>query len=153
MEQTNIESRLLQARSAVCPTNLEALTEFCDHVGIEKQGMGIGAGHTHQSNKGSGQMVRRGVWRRKQKTHCPLTLEQFAEKVPSEQKQAKGTEKIESPKAAVKSGVLEVRNPTSDMAMEFKKTDTKVLTGMHHSERNSKSMDRLMQREAFPSYH
>ena len=70
MEQTNIESRLLQARSAVCLTNLKALTEFCDHVGIEKQGVGTGAGHTHQSNKGSGQMVRRGVLRRKQRTHC-----------------------------------------------------------------------------------
>ena len=96
----------------------------------------------HQSNKGSGQIFRRGVWRRKQ----------FAEKALGEQEQAKGTEKIESPKADVKSEVLEVRNPTRDMAMEFKKTDTKVLTGMHHSERNSKSMDRLMQTEAFPSY-
>ena len=81
-----------------------------------------------------------------------LTLQQFAVKALGEQEQAKGTEKIESPKAAVKSEVLEVRNPTRDMDMEFKKTDTKVLTGMHHSERNSKSMDRLMQTGAFPSY-
>ena len=89
------------------------------------------------------------------KTKDPLLFSPYSysqKKALGEQEQAKGTEKLKSPKAAVKSEVLEVRNPTRDMDMEFKKTDTKVLTGMHHSERNSKSMDRLMQTEAFPSY-
>ena len=39
MEETNIETRLLQARSAVCLANLKALIDFCDHVDIEKQGV------------------------------------------------------------------------------------------------------------------
>ena len=50
-----------------------------------------------------------------------LALEQFAEKFLSEKEKAEETEKVESPKAELKSEVLDMRTPTSDIAKEFQK--------------------------------
>ena len=126
MEQPNTESRLLQARSAVCLADLKALTDFCDHVGIEKQGLDTRT----KVIKAVDRWLEEEFGEENKGPIALLALEQFAEEVLSEKQQAKETEKIESPKATVKSEVLEVRTPTSDAANEFPKTDTKVQTGM-----------------------
>lgn len=112
MEQPDVESRLLQAKSAVCLANLKALTDFCDHVGIDKQGVDTRSkaikavdtwleGEFGEENKGSIAL---------------LALEQFAEEVLSE------TVKTVSTKTSVKSEASGMEKETP--------TDIKPVTGM-----------------------
>lgn len=121
MEQPDVESRLLQAKSAVCLANLKALTDFCDHVGIDKQGVDTRSkaiksvdawleGEFGEENKGPIAL---------------LALEQFAEEVLSatvKTVSTKTTVKTESPKTSVKSEASGMEKETP--------TDIKPVTGM-----------------------
>ena len=39
MEKPEIEDRLLKAKLSLCLATLKAITEFCEHVGISKDGL------------------------------------------------------------------------------------------------------------------